>query len=359
MCMKKIVFLLSILGLFLVGNYAHACKRVEGVVYPTIDSVLQRDDIAIGVYQPQKNGPVVVARRIIGNNNAREELTLKTNASSCTTRSDDFRTNEYIVAVLPKEDLILEELDLDNQFSIAFLNKEEALVQYHTFLDTWNDFLFLSSDEVSYTPTDYTLRPGLKHDDDVKLLQRALKKILQLGDDFKIDGSYGPMTISAVKQFQREHGLKEDGLAGKVTQGKIREALGDVVTQSDESETSNSSDPTTPKEETQNQEDTEANNDIIDEALKKVFSRAKNEIMNYAHGANTFTDAYSIVVKYNNEALQTYSSSDPLYYASHNGTHFVYYGKLKNGKYVCVDDVHNEILINDRSPDLEVLDVSC
>ena len=49
----------------------------------------------------------------------------------------------------------------------------------------------------------------------VKSLQKALQKL-----DYNIsaDGSYGPLTISAVKQFQKINGLTADGVAGAKTQ---------------------------------------------------------------------------------------------------------------------------------------------
>ena len=40
-----------------------------------------------------------------------------------------------------------------------------------------------------------------------------------------IDGSYGPSTESAVKQFQQAHGLVADGIAGSKTIAALRNAL--------------------------------------------------------------------------------------------------------------------------------------
>lgn len=37
-----------------------------------------------------------------------------------------------------------------------------------------------------------------------------------------VDGKMGPMTKNAVKEFQRIHGLKADGVVGKQTWGKLR-----------------------------------------------------------------------------------------------------------------------------------------
>ena len=51
--------------------------------------------------------------------------------------------------------------------------------------------------------------------DDVKQLQSRLKE--KGYDPGQIDGIFGRKTQRAVKQFQREHDLKADGIAGKKT----------------------------------------------------------------------------------------------------------------------------------------------
>ena len=56
--------------------------------------------------------------------------------------------------------------------------------------------------------------------DDVRMLQSALKE--QGYDPGQIDGIYGRKTERAVRRFQKDKGLKVDGIAGKRTQ----EALG-------------------------------------------------------------------------------------------------------------------------------------
>jgi len=40
-----------------------------------------------------------------------------------------------------------------------------------------------------------------------------------------LDGSYGPMTVAAVKEFQQAHGLTVDGKMGSATQAAIFAAL--------------------------------------------------------------------------------------------------------------------------------------
>lgn len=56
--------------------------------------------------------------------------------------------------------------------------------------------------------------------EDVRLVQNALKR--NGYDPGQIDGVYGRKTQRAVKRYQRDHGLKADGIVGKQT----RESLG-------------------------------------------------------------------------------------------------------------------------------------
>ena len=58
--------------------------------------------------------------------------------------------------------------------------------------------------------------------DAVRDLQR---KLSALGYPLAIDGIFGQATESAVKAFQRDHGLVADGLAGPGTQAAIDGAL--------------------------------------------------------------------------------------------------------------------------------------
>ena len=66
------------------------------------------------------------------------------------------------------------------------------------------------------------LKPGAKGAA-VKQLQRTLKSLGY--SPGAIDGSYGPSTESAVKQFQKAHGLVADGIAGTKTIAALRSAL--------------------------------------------------------------------------------------------------------------------------------------
>lgn len=66
------------------------------------------------------------------------------------------------------------------------------------------------------------LKQGSKGND-VKTLQEALNMIL--GTKLAIDGSFGALTLAAVKQFQKKYGLAVDGSVGPKTKAKFK-ALG-------------------------------------------------------------------------------------------------------------------------------------
>ncbi|MDY3010915.1 MAG: N-acetylmuramoyl-L-alanine amidase [Clostridiales Family XIII bacterium] len=57
----------------------------------------------------------------------------------------------------------------------------------------------------------------------VKRLQRCLNKIMSAG--LKVDGSFGPATLKAVKAFQRRYGLAVDGSVGPKTRAKIKKLI--------------------------------------------------------------------------------------------------------------------------------------
>ena len=55
--------------------------------------------------------------------------------------------------------------------------------------------------------------------DEVKKLQQALNSTGSYTLD--VDGSYGPATQAAVRDYQTKNGLKVDGIAGEQTLGKL------------------------------------------------------------------------------------------------------------------------------------------
>ena len=69
---------------------------------------------------------------------------------------------------------------------------------------------------------DVTLKPG-DTGDEVRRLQEALAALdYDVGEP---DGSYGPTTEEAVKQFQADSGLTADGVAGPETLAAVNDAL--------------------------------------------------------------------------------------------------------------------------------------
>ena len=74
------------------------------------------------------------------------------------------------------------------------------------------------SDSTSSNPITVTLRKGNKGSQ-VKLLQQRLK---ELGYNCgAIDGSFGSQTLSAVRAFQKDYGLKVDGVVGPQTRAAL------------------------------------------------------------------------------------------------------------------------------------------
>lgn len=50
----------------------------------------------------------------------------------------------------------------------------------------------------------------------------AVKELQRLLGGLEVDGSYGPLTEAAVKEYQRKHGLKVDGVVGPQTWGHLK-----------------------------------------------------------------------------------------------------------------------------------------
>lgn len=76
-----------------------------------------------------------------------------------------------------------------------------------------------ASADACYT-WDRTLRPG-SSGSDVSELQERVAGWAGYGVNMAIDGSYGPQTTQAVKNFQSAYGLSADGVAGPNTFSKI------------------------------------------------------------------------------------------------------------------------------------------
>lgn len=81
--------------------------------------------------------------------------------------------------------------------------------------DTWSSDSYEKPAKKSYSEPSVELSP--------KQIQRALKKAgFYKGE---IDGKVGSKTRAAIIKFQRAHGLREDGVAGKRTNEELRKYL--------------------------------------------------------------------------------------------------------------------------------------
>lgn len=78
------------------------------------------------------------------------------------------------------------------------------------------------SDPSQYPVPTRTLQKGMTGND-VKWLQAALNK---LGANLTVDGDFGSGTEAAVKNYQKNNGLTQDGIVGPATRTKIKNALG-------------------------------------------------------------------------------------------------------------------------------------
>jgi putative chitinase len=79
-----------------------------------------------------------------------------------------------------------------------------------------------------------TMRKG-QHGAQVEQLQTSLRQLGYTGDHdqpLHPDGDFGPSTLNAVKAFQRDHGLSDDGIAGAGTQRTLmHEAIQHITLQ--------------------------------------------------------------------------------------------------------------------------------
>ncbi|MBQ2834395.1 MAG: peptidoglycan-binding protein [Clostridia bacterium] len=79
---------------------------------------------------------------------------------------------------------------------------------------------------ISVLSADRTLRRG-ERSADVRMLQRMLADLGYM--DVEPTGYFGSMTDAAVRAFQRKKGLKQDGLAGRMTIAALNEEYGSRV----------------------------------------------------------------------------------------------------------------------------------
>ncbi len=91
----------------------------------------------------------------------------------------------------------------------------------HRILDDygWDYFLNLVRTEMGESCEEPILKKG-STGEAVKRLQARLN---ELGFDLAVDGSFGPNTLSAVKEFQSRAGLEVDGSVGPLTWAALKE----------------------------------------------------------------------------------------------------------------------------------------
>ena len=81
---------------------------------------------------------------------------------------------------------------------------------------------------VANTQTETTVKkPTIRKGNKNKYVKEAQLKLLQLGYSLGIcgaDGDFGTATEAAVKQFQKDHGLKDDGVVGEKTWAALDKA---------------------------------------------------------------------------------------------------------------------------------------
>ena len=78
------------------------------------------------------------------------------------------------------------------------------------------------SDPTIFPEPTRTLKKGM-NGEDVKWLQTVLNK---LGIGVSVTGYFGTATDAAVKTFQRQHGLMQDGIVGPITRNKLKAQIG-------------------------------------------------------------------------------------------------------------------------------------
>lgn len=99
-----------------------------------------------------------------------------------------------------------------------------ALTGVKTYLDSDKQEVARAQNEEEYLEASSRVLTWGSSGEEVRTVQTKLQ---QWGfHSGAIDGIYGPDTYRAVRRFQRHHGIKEDGIVGGVTAGKIGITLG-------------------------------------------------------------------------------------------------------------------------------------
>lgn len=128
------------------------------------------------------------------------------------------------------------ETSTDSEVVMVFRTETAIQIQFDLDSLTWvsakcgNKTGYMRIDQVNYTATElrqalfggYTMQRGFEGQP-VKNLQLCLAQLLY--DTNGIDGIYGSGTQQAVKSFQANCGLEDDGIAGSLTQDALIERV--------------------------------------------------------------------------------------------------------------------------------------
>ena len=80
----------------------------------------------------------------------------------------------------------------------------------------------------AYVPVIGVMRKGTSGEAVRQLQENLIKLGYSCGPD-GADGDYGPNTVKAVKQFQKDNKLDDDGEAGPITQAAIRQKIASLT----------------------------------------------------------------------------------------------------------------------------------
>src|SRR5699024_5459525 len=69
--------------------------------------------------------------------------------------------------------------------------------------------------------TPHAERPVLRYADVGSCVRELQRRLNDHGAGLAVDGSFGPLTLAAVKHYQRSHDLLVDGIVGPITWGSL------------------------------------------------------------------------------------------------------------------------------------------